>query len=213
MASPDDQGSSSGRDAGGSGGVPPGDDSRTPASELLPLVYNQLRELANHYLAQERSDHTLQATALVHEAYDKLVGRGQQVLWKGEGQFFVAAGEAMRRLLIDHARIKKAAKRGGPSVASRRLPLDVVDLAADAEPDDIAALEDAFCRLSEEEPEVAAVVRLRFYAGLTGDKTAETLGLSPRQVDRLWSYARAYLLGEIERARSAPKPQDPAPGA
>lgn len=168
------------------------------ADELLALVYDQLRAVANAYMAREAAGHTMQATALVHEAFLKLVGRGAQVAWGGRAQFFSAAGEAMRRILIDHARTKKAAKRGG--TGRRRIALDVVDLAAESDPDEIMALEGAFSRLEQDEPEVAAVVRLRFYAGLSGEDAALALGISPRQVDRLWAYARAFLVGEIERA-------------
>jgi RNA polymerase sigma factor (TIGR02999 family) len=141
----------------------------------------------------ENAGHTLQATALVHEAYLR-IGRDRLVPFENRAHFFAAAAEAMRRILIDHARAKGAAKRGGEAV---RTPLSVVDLAAECDPAEVMALDEALTRLEQAEPEVAAVVRLRFFAGLSGDDTAEALGLSPRQVDRLWAYARAWLLREM----------------
>jgi RNA polymerase sigma factor (TIGR02999 family) len=133
--------------------------------------------------------HTLTATALVHEAYLRL-SQGRRVPWGSEGHFYVAASESMRQILLDHARSRGRVKRGG---RLDRKPLSVLDLAAEPETNEIVALDQHFCRLEQERPDAAVVVRLRFYAGLTVDRTAEVLGQSPRQVDRLWAYARAWL--------------------
>jgi RNA polymerase sigma factor (TIGR02999 family) len=168
------------------------------AQELLGLVYEQLRRIAQRRMKEEHSSHTLQATALVHEAYLRLVG-DEGIQWHGRAHFFSAAAEAMRRILVEHARARGRVKRGGDGEgrAPRRVPLDVVDLARDADPDGILALDDAVRRLEVEEPDVAAVVRLRFFAGLSIDATAEALGSSPRTVDRLWAYARARLYRDL----------------
>lgn len=162
---------------------------------LLPAMYEQLRASAQAALAMERPDHTLQATALVHEAYLKLVGE-REVPWANRAHFFAAAGEAMRRILIDHARARGTAKRGGDH---QRVPISLVEMAEFAEPAKIVALDEAFSRLEREEPDIAAVARLRLFAGLTGDHTALALGISPRQVDRHWAYARAWLARELDR--------------
>jgi RNA polymerase sigma factor (TIGR02999 family) len=157
------------------------------ADELLPAVYDQLRELARHRLSQESAGHTLQATALVHEVYLRLQGGLQ---FTSRAHFFRTAAEAMRRILIEHARGKGRVKRGG---GAKPVPLNVLDLAATPDAEEILAFDDAIRRLEEQTPSAAAVVRLRFYAGLSVDETAETLGVSPRTVDREWSYARAWL--------------------
>jgi len=179
------------------------------ADELLPLVYEQLRAIAQHRMNSERGggrgggDHTLQATALVHEAYLKLVGNAD-IHWNGRGHFFAAAAEAMRRILVDHARARLRAKRGGPGCGPgggaggerRRLDLsiaEVADLARGENPQEIVALDDAIRRLQIEEQRAADIVRLRFSAGLTVDETAAALGVSPRTVDLDWSFARAWL--------------------
>jgi RNA polymerase sigma factor (TIGR02999 family) len=164
------------------------------ADALLPLVYAQLRELAAQRMRQERTDHTLQATALVHEAYLRLVG-GQPAGWASRALFFHAAAEAMRRILIEHARARAREKRGGKR---DRVTLDVLDLAAAANPDEIVALEEAFARLEEQEPDIAAVVRLRFYAGLSVEEAAEALGKSVRTIHREWTYARAWLWRQLQ---------------
>jgi RNA polymerase sigma factor (TIGR02999 family) len=163
------------------------------ASELFPLVYAELRDLARRRMAGERAGHTLQATALVHEAYLKLLG-GSAPPWQDRRQFFFAAAEAMRQILIDHARARSGLKRGG---GRKRVPLGVVDLAADDNATEILALDEAVCRLEKDSPDVAAVVRLRFYAGLSVGETAEALGISPRTVKREWTYARARLFREL----------------
>jgi RNA polymerase sigma factor (TIGR02999 family) len=178
-----------------SGGVGPTTFRGAQSGELIEAVYGQLRVIAQRQMSQERAGHTLQATALVNEAYLRLSQAG--VAWSSPGGFYQAAAEAMRRILIDHARARGSAKRGG---ARTRLPLSVVDLAEDSDPAEILALDSALLRLEGAEPEVAAVVRLRFFAGLSGDETAEALAISPRQVDRLWGYARAWLRREMRQA-------------
>lgn len=166
---------------------------RDTSGELLLAVYEHLKAIAHKHMASENAGHTLQATALVHEAFLR-IGSDRTVPFENRGHFFAAAAEAMRRVLIDHARAKGAAKRGG---GAAKVPLSVADLASDCDPAEILALDEALARLEKQEPEVADVVRLRFFAGLSGDETAEVLGVSPRQVDRLWSYARAWLLREM----------------
>jgi len=165
-------------------------------SQLLEAVYDQLRAIAQQRMGEEGVGHTLQATALVHEAFLR-IGAERRVPFTDRAHFFAAAAEAMRRILIDHARAKGAAKRGGRAAA--RVPLSVVDLAEDHDPTEVLALDEALERLERAEPEVAAVVRLRFFAGLSGEETAGALSISPRQVDRLWAYARAWLLRELQR--------------
>ncbi len=155
---------------------------------LLPFVYDQLRAVAQRALTAERPDHTLEATALVHEAYLKLVGE-REIPWASRAHFYVAAAEAMRRILLDHARARGRVKRGG---GRARLTLsDVTDLAT--KPDEIVRFDDAFRRLEGESPEAAAIVRLRFFAGLSVEQTAEALGVSTSTVDRRWAFARAWL--------------------
>jgi RNA polymerase sigma factor (TIGR02999 family) len=158
------------------------------AGQLFALIYEQLRKIAQQQMNAERVGHTLQATALVHEAYVRLIGDGE-VHWQGKGHFFAAAAEAMRRILIDHARRRGTAKRGGglKSVAS------VLDLASDERVAEAVALDDLISRLEKEDPQSAGVVRLRFFAGLSIDETAEAVGVSPRTVKRNWEFARAWL--------------------
>ena len=163
------------------------------AGELFPLVYEQLRTLARRRMADEKAGHTLQATALVHEVYLRLAGSGQ-ACWSDKSHFFFAAAEAMCRILIDHARVRGQVKRGG---GRQRLPLNVLDLASQEQIPQILDLDEAILRLEEMSPTVAAVVRLRFYAGLSIDETAETLGISPSTVKREWTYARARLTREL----------------
>lgn len=163
--------------------------SRQAADSLLPLIYAQLRSLAQRHMAGERTDHTLQATALVHEAYLKLVGP-REIPWQSEAHFYCAAAEAMRQVLLDHAKGKGRQKRGS---GAARLPLNVADLALADNSEEILALDEALCRLEVQEPEAASIVRLRFYAGLSVDQTAKALGMAPRTVDRRWKFARAWL--------------------
>jgi RNA polymerase sigma factor (TIGR02999 family) len=171
------------------------------SEKLLPLVYDQLRSLARQRMADERAGHTLQATALVHEAYLRLLGPlPDSSPWSGRGHFYRAAAEAMRRILIEHARSRGRAKRGG---GQNRLPLEMlasVDLAAECDADEVLALDNAFQALERQNPDAAAVVRLRFYAGLSVEETAKALGVSDRTVNREWNYARAWLY----RALSGP---------
>jgi len=163
------------------------------ASKLFPLVYEQLRNLAHRRMNDEREGHTLEATALVHEVYLRMAARNR-ANWSGRSQFFLAAAEAMRRILIDHARARGQLKRGGGKV---RMPLNVLDLAAEDQIPQILALDEAILRLEEMSPEVAAVVHLRFYAGLSVEETAAALGISPRTVKREWTYGRAILHREL----------------
>ena len=164
------------------------------ASELLPLVYRELHALASRRMASERAEHTLQATALVHEAYLRLVG-AQQTTWKGKGQFCLAAAEAMRRILIEHARKRGRVKRGGEY---KRVSLDIEVLAGDAQPEEIDAVVDAIHRLEQKDPRMGEIVRLRFFVGLSVAETAAALGLSDRTVRREWALARAWLSRELK---------------
>lgn len=167
---------------------------RAAADRLFPQVYERLRAIAREHMAGERSGHTLQATALVHEAFVKLLGDGGARHAARVG-FYYAAGEAMRRILVDHARLHNAAKRGKGRPA---LQIDgVLDLAGAGDPEEIVAFDGAFLRLQEVAPDAAAVVRLRFYAGLSVEQTAEALGVSARTVDRAWAFARAWLYREL----------------
>ncbi len=159
----------------------------------MPLVYDQLRQLANRRLADEAAGHTLQATALVNEVYLRLTKEDQTgQKFANRGHFFAAAAEAMRRILIEHARSKNRIKRGGGG-GMRREFVNVLDLAAAPDFEEILAFDDAIGRLEGEVPLAAAVVRLRFFAGLSVDETAEALGVSSRTVNREWTYARAWL--------------------
>jgi RNA polymerase sigma factor (TIGR02999 family) len=152
-----------------------------------------LKELARQRMSLERPGHTLQATALVHEAYMRLA-RAKNVRWAGRVQFYHAAAEAMRRILVEHARARVRVKRGG---GAKREPLNLLDLAEEADREEILALDEAIRRLEQHTPEIAAVVRLRFYAGLTVAQTAEALSMGRRSVDRAWSYARVWLYREL----------------
>lgn len=172
-------------------------ESRDSAMErLFPLVYDELRTLARAHLRNERSDHTLQPTALVHEAYLRLLG-GTQPPWNDRQHFFRAAAEAMRRILIEHARRRGRAKRGGTQV---RVDLDSIDLARDDDPDMVLALDEAFRRLEKEDPGAADIVRLRFYAGLSVQETAQATGQSERTVKREWAFARAWLFDALRES-------------
>lgn len=163
------------------------------AAELLPLVYDELRKLAAARLADEKPGQTLQATALVHEAYLRLVG-GQPQDWNGRGHFFAAAAEAMRRILVETARRKGRVRYGG---GRRRLDLDRLSVADDVQDEDLLALDDALARLEAEEPDAAAVVKLRYFAGLTAEQAAGVLDISKRTADRHWAYARAWLFDAV----------------
>jgi RNA polymerase sigma factor (TIGR02999 family) len=161
------------------------------AAQLLPLVYDELRRLAARKLAQEKPGQTLQATALVHEAYLRLVGGDPDRPWDGRGHFFAAAAEAMRRILIERARRKGRQKWGGDW---RRVDLDNLDPFTSVNPDQLLSLDEAIDRLAEEDPTAASLVRLRYYAGLSLEQAAESLAISTATAYRHWSYARAWLL-------------------
>ena len=163
------------------------------ASQLLPLVYDELRKLAAQKLAQEKPGQTLQATALVHEAYLRLVGEDRQQSFQDRGHFFAAAATAMRRILIDGARRKLTQKRGG---GFERHDLDGI---AASQPDaELLALDEALQKLAEADPLKAKLVELRYFVGLTGEQAAEVLGISPTTADRHWAYARAWLRRAVE---------------
>jgi RNA polymerase sigma factor (TIGR02999 family) len=164
------------------------------AAQLLPLVYDELRKLAAQKMAHEQSGHTLQATALVHEAYVRLVDVKEAQHWNSRGHFFAAAAEAMRRILVDNARRKQSKKRGGDRV---RLDLDQVVAATSERADEVLDIDAALDRLAQAEPQAAALVKLRYFAGLSIPQAAEVLGVSPRNADFLWAYARAWLLRSL----------------
>ena len=168
------------------------------AAQLLPLIYDELRRLAALRLAQEKPGQTLEATALVHEAYLRLVGDGHGQHWDGRGHFFAAAAEAMRRILVDTARSKRSLKRGR---GHARQQLDEAKIVSPEAGEDILALDEALDRLSAEDREAAELVKLRFFAGLTSQQAAETLGISARTAERIWHYARAFLLKELNSGR------------
>lgn len=170
------------------------------AGELLPLVYDELRRLASWHLRNEPPNQTLQATALVHEAYLRLVGR-EDPNWKGRRHFFGAAAEAMRRILVDNARRKKRLKHGGNL---ERVDLDGLDLPAPMPDDELLALDEALDRLAETDPRAAELVKLCFFVGLTQDQAAKELGISISTVERTWSFARAWLYREVKQARNPP---------
>ncbi len=162
-------------------------------NELLPLVYDELRMLAAQKLSHESPGQTLQATALVHEAYLRLVGSGGD-RWANRTYFFGAAAEAMRRILVEHARKRKSKKRGG---GRNRVDFMSADVMAEESPDDLIAMDEALTKLSEADPPKAELVKLRFFAGLSFEQAAELLGVSPATARRHWNYARAWLYGRI----------------
>src|SRR5881227_2994702 len=168
------------------------------AEELLPLVYDELRRLAAQKLAHEQPGQTLQATALVHEAYLRLVGGEQTKDWDGRGHFFAAAAEAMRRILIDRARHKLTRKAGG---GHRQVGLDDIDPALEEEENDdrLLALDEALRLLEAEDPRKAELVKLRFFAGLTAEQAAAALGVSTSTAEKDWAYARSWLRVAIDR--------------
>ena len=164
------------------------------AEQLLPLVYDELRELAAQKLAQERPGQTLQATALVHEAYVRLVGGDQPRDWDGRGHFFAAAAEAMRRILINRARDKRRQKRGG---GLQRVDLDRLLVADGALDEELIAIDDALLELARRNEPCAELVKLRFFAGLTLDEAAATMGIARRTANRYWAFARAWLFDAL----------------
>ena len=181
-----------------------------PARELLPLVYDDLRRLAARRLAREAPGQTLQATALVHEAYLRLVGGDPERPWNGRGHFFAAAAEAMRRILVENARRRHRLKRGGHR---GRVDLEEAEPAAPEVDDDLLALDEALEKLAGKDPVKAELVQLRVFAGVTLAEAAEILGLSTSTADRYWAYARAWLRVEIAgRAPSEPERTPQSPG-
>jgi len=169
---------------------------KVAASQLVPLVYSEMRRLAAAYMRRERENHTLQATALVHEAYLKLVD--QRTDWQSRAHFFGVAAQVMRHILIDHARGHSRAKRGG---AKEAVTLDEGLVFSDEKSEELLALDEALQRLAKLDTRQAKVVEMRFFGGLTVEETAEALSISPITVKRDWSLARAWLYGELERQR------------
>jgi RNA polymerase sigma factor (TIGR02999 family) len=170
------------------------------AEQLLPLVYDELRKLAAARLAQEKPGQTLQATALVHEAYLRLVGNDPAHRWNSRGHFFGAAAEAMRRILIDQARRKQSARHGGHV---RRNPADALEIASPEPSVDFLAVNEALERFEKVDPVKANLVKLRYFAGLSLPQAAEALGISVTTADRHWAYARAWLHAEFRRCDQA----------
>jgi len=170
---------------------------REALESLMPLVYDELRRLANHYLQRERSDHTLQSTALVHEAYMRLAGENAPQ-WQNRAHFFGIAARVMRQILVEYARAHSAAKRGG--VGACKITLDESLELAQRTDIDVVALDSALDRLSELDPQQSRIVELRFFTGLTIEDTSEVMGLSPATVKRDWTSARAWLHREIARS-------------
>jgi RNA polymerase sigma factor (TIGR02999 family) len=166
------------------------------AEQLLPLVYEQLRQLAAQKLAQEKPGQTLQATALVHEAYVRVVDTEKAQQWNSRGHFFAAAAEAMRRILVDQARRKQADKHGGGCL---RVDLPEGLAVPEARSDDLVALDEALTRLESHDPDAARLVKLRYFAGLSHQDAAEALGISRGAADRLWALGRAWLFRQLSK--------------
>jgi len=164
------------------------------ASQLMPLVYEELRRLAVHYMQQQRPDHTLQATALMHEAYLRLVNQPAQT-WQNRAHFIGVAAQLMRNILVDYARSRQTAKRGQ---APRKVPLDDVLLFSEERSAELVAIDEALTRLARVDARQSRIVELRFFGGLTVEETAEALGVSPKTVKRDWNVARAWLYREIK---------------
>lgn len=173
------------------------------AEQLLPLVYAELRKLAAAHLLNEQPGQTLQPTALVHEAYLRLVGGANPEQWSSRGHFFAAAAVAIRRILVENARRKQSLKRGGDYI---RQELDDSAATLPETSEDLLALDDALKRLASEHSQAAELVQLVYFSGLSQGNAAQVLGISPRTVGRLWTYARAWLRREIEGARDAAAP-------
>jgi RNA polymerase sigma factor (TIGR02999 family) len=171
------------------------------AAELLPLVYDELRRLAAWRMANERPGQTLQATALVHEAYLRLVGE-QDAKWQGRRHFFGAAAEAMRRILVENARRKKRLKHGGQM---ERVEVEDMDISAPMPDDDLLAMDEALNRLTVVDPRAAELVKLCFFVGLTQEQAAKELGISISTAERTWSFARAWLFREVQKGQNPPK--------
>jgi RNA polymerase sigma factor (TIGR02999 family) len=179
------------------------------AEQLLPLVYDELRKLAAQRLAQEKPGQTLQPTALVHEAYLRLAGQGDGPRWENPGHFFVAAAEAMRRILVENARRKSRLKRGGDR---QRVGLEQVEPASYAPPEDLLALDEALGLLAAEDGQKAELVKLRYYAGLSVEEAARCLGISRATAARYWAYARAWLYDRLRTSSDCTSEQKSADG-
>jgi len=173
------------------------------AQTLLPLVYEELRKLAEARMADEWNTSTLQPTALVHEAYLRLAGSDQQA-WKNRAHFFAAAAEAMRRILIDRARRKHALKRGA---GAERVDLDHVDIAADSDGETLLLINEALEKLEQQDAQCAQLVKLRFFVGMDYQEAADAMGISERTAKRWWTFARAWLYRELQRSLTAPFPR------
>ncbi len=171
------------------------------ASKLLPLVYDELHRLAVARMSRESADHTLQPTALVHEAYLRLVGSGHEYGWESRGHFFAAAAESMRRILVEHARRKKRIRHGG-QVA--RADISEGELVAPDKVDEVLAVDEALNKLSEADPVKAELVKLRFFCGQTIAEAAELLGISTTTAERYWTFARAWIHREISKGDESP---------
>lgn len=165
--------------------------------KLLPLVYDELRKIAAYKMANEAAGHTLQPTALVHEAWLRLAGANEQA-WQNRAHFFGAAAEAMRRILVEHARKKQALKRGA---GAERQELDEASLVITAPPDELLAVHEALDTLASEDPAAAELVKLRYFVGMTMEEAASALDLAPRTAERTWAYARVWLHREIRQRR------------
>ena len=167
------------------------------ADQLLPIVYDELKKLAKRRMHDERNDHTLGTTGLVHEAYIRLVGADKGGQWDNRGHFFAAAAEAMRRILINHARDKARLKRGGER---QRIDLDKIDVAENTVPHDLLEFDEALSRLAAANEQCGNLVKLRFFGGLTIDECAHSMGVSPRTAKRYWAYSRAWLADALQIA-------------
>jgi len=170
------------------------------ANSLLPLVYDQLRALARERMRRQRSGQTMEATALVHEAFIRLVDQTHASQWKGRWHFFAAASEAMRRILVDSARRRGRLKRGG---GRQRVNLDDIELTVESPPDELIELDEALARLEQVHPEKAQLVKLRYFGGLTIEEAAEALGIGTSTADRHWAFARAWLYRHIAAQKSS----------
>jgi RNA polymerase sigma factor (TIGR02999 family) len=170
------------------------------AEQLLPLVYDELRKLAAAKLGQEKPGQTLQATALVHEAYLRLVGGDSELQWQSRGHFFAAAAEAMRRILLNRARDKGRLKRGG---ARQRVDLDRIEIAIDSNPEELLELGEALGKLADIDRSAAQLVDLRFFAGLSLKQAAESLGIAQRTAGRQWAFAKAWLYDRLRRNQAS----------
>ena len=164
------------------------------AEQLLPIVYAELRQLATQKMAQEKPGQTLEATALVHEAYMRLVDGNDAQVWKSRGHFFAAAAEAMRRILVENARRRRSAKRGG---GRARQELNESNLAMPERSEDVLAIDEALAKLALTDPQSAELIKLRFFAGLPMKQAAQILGISERNAHYVWAYARAWLRREL----------------